>query len=149
MPNTTDTGLDVMACQGPGAQPIILADDFLCSKSGPITEIIHIWASWLGDQPSQNTTITLGIWSDVPASVNPAGGTTPSHPGQMLWSESFAPGRYQTRYWKSSQEQFWDPDMGNAGILGPDHAIWHTTSIQPKPLCRKDQPPRPWFIGSR
>jgi hypothetical protein len=122
MPNAQN-GLDVLATQLPGRQPVILADDFLCIDTGPIFDI-HIWASWLGDQPVQDTVITLGIWSDQPKTTNSAGQVTPSHPDRLLWSETFAPGQYVMQYWMSSQEQFWDPDMGPNGILGPDHAIW-------------------------
>ena len=61
-------GYDVLAAQPPtGSQPLILADDFLCRKTGPITDI-HIWTSWLGDNPNTTIPITLSIWTDVPAS---------------------------------------------------------------------------------
>jgi hypothetical protein len=46
-------------------RPKILADDFLCAKTGPITNI-HIWASWLSDQPDLAATFQLGLWSDLP-----------------------------------------------------------------------------------
>src|SRR5436190_23867743 len=69
-PDRTKTGYDVLAAQpAAGAQALIVADDFLCRRSGPITDV-HIWASWLGDSPNPNTAITLSIWSDVPAVTN-------------------------------------------------------------------------------
>src|SRR2546423_5835293 len=46
-------GLDVLAAQPPAGaagQPLILASDFRCTQTGPITDI-HLWASWLGDKP--------------------------------------------------------------------------------------------------
>src|SRR5688500_17438091 len=46
------TGMDVHASfpYAPGANfGKILADDFLCTLSGPITDI-HIWGSWLNDR---------------------------------------------------------------------------------------------------
>ena len=60
-------------------QPLILADDFQCTNTGPITDI-HIWASWIGNNPDPNTIITLGIWTDVPAIP----GGPFSHPGQLV-----------------------------------------------------------------
>jgi hypothetical protein len=79
-PDPTPNGLDVLAAQpAAGAAPIILADDFLCTKPGPITDI-HIWASWLNDTNNCNLPITLSIWTDVPAITNQA----PSHPGTRV-----------------------------------------------------------------
>src|SRR5262245_22875878 len=77
-PDATQNVLDVLAARPPGATPIILADDFLCKRPGPITDI-HIWASWLNDSNNCNIPITLSIWSDVPAVTNPP--VQPSHPG--------------------------------------------------------------------
>jgi hypothetical protein len=134
LPNTTPTGLDVLAEKLPGSTngAIILADDFLCTKTGPITDI-HLWTSWLGNQPDQTISFTLGIWSDVPAITNAGGGVTPSHPGQMLWTENFLPGRYQLKYWTTSREQFFDPDVG---ILGPDTAIWQYNFYPTNPFTQ-------------
>src|SRR5262249_17743666 len=74
------------------SQNLTLADDFLCTNSGPITDI-HLWGSWLRDNIDPNVIFTLSIWSDVPKQTN--GGTIiPSHPGAVLWSEPFGPGEY-------------------------------------------------------
>jgi hypothetical protein len=62
-PDLTPGGLDVRALW-----PKILADDFLCTKTGPITNI-HIWASWLGDYADTNAVFQLGLWSDAPAGM--------------------------------------------------------------------------------
>ena len=66
-PDLTPNGMDVKA-----SWPKILADDFLCTKTGPITNI-HIWASWLYDQPDLMATFQLGLWSDVPRGTAPQG----------------------------------------------------------------------------
>ena len=136
-PDPTITGYDVLAAQpAAGTQPLIVADDFLCRKTGPITDI-HIWASWLGDQPDPTTPITLGIWSDVPAVTN-AAGVTPSHPGSMLWSQTFGYGQYAFKAWKSADEQFWNPDPAPAGvILGPDHLIWQYNFYPTNPFVQQ------------
>ena len=56
MPDLNPTGLDVLDTLQPfGEQPQwkILADDFLCTQSGPITDI-HIWGSWLNNVLPRN-----------------------------------------------------------------------------------------------
>jgi hypothetical protein len=66
-PDLTQNGMDVKA-----SQPKILANDFLCTKTGPITNI-HIWASWLNDQPDPSARFQVGLWSDVPRGTAPQG----------------------------------------------------------------------------
>jgi hypothetical protein len=139
LPDTSRLGYNVLAAQPPAGSgiglPLILADDFPCNQTGPITDI-HIWASWLGDSTAANIPdipITLSIWSDVPAFTNADGRLVPSHPGQQLWSETFFPGgaiqgHYELRPWPPmpwTTQQFWCPDPFPAGVvLGPDHVVW-------------------------
>src|SRR5690349_15089568 len=58
LPDLNPTGLDVLdTLQANGAaapQWKILADDFLCTQSGPIRDI-HIWGSWLNNVLPTNT----------------------------------------------------------------------------------------------
>ena len=130
-PDPTINGFDVLAGPGPqpGAPAIILANDFQCKKTGPITDI-HLWTSWFGFNGSTVVppiSITLGIWTDVPAN-----GTVPSHPGTLLWTNTFNSGQYKVRPWSSSDERFWDPDPPPAGIiLGPDNLIWQYNFYAP------------------
>ena len=57
--------------------PWVLADDFVCTNSGPISDI-HLWGSWLNNQPSTNTfNFWLAIYDNVAA--NPSSNF--SHPG--------------------------------------------------------------------
>ena len=52
-------GLDVW-----DSGPTVLADDFVCTATGPITDI-HIWGSWLNDDVATNsTTFTLAIYDE-------------------------------------------------------------------------------------
>ncbi len=102
--------------------PWVLADDFVCTQTGPITGI-HLWGSWLNDQVQTNAlTFTLAIYSDVPATNSPVG-QTPSHPGSLLWTESFAPNQYNESFWSFGQEAFLDP--ASSSIQGPDSQIWY------------------------
>ena len=96
--------------------PWVLADDFICTNSGPITDI-HLWGSWLNDQVQTNTlNFWLAIYDDVPAS-----GNTNSHPGNLLWQEQFAPGQYFDSFWAFGSESFLDP--GPPNVMGPDSQV--------------------------
>ena len=135
-PDLTPASYNVLAAQPPAGSgtglPLILADDFPCTLTGPITDI-HIWASWLGDTATANIPdmpITLGFWSDVPASNNVDGQTVPSHPGILLWTQTFQPGGAIPGHYKKvpvswAPSQFWDPDPFPAGsIMGNDNINW-------------------------
>lgn len=101
--------------------PYVLADDFVCTNTGPISDI-HLWGSWLSDQALTNSiTFWLGIYDDVP--VVP--GNTFSHPGtNLLWQQWFTPGQYAETIWAANaQEQFLDP--GQTNILGSDSVVWY------------------------
>ncbi len=95
-----------------------LADDFQCTQSGPITDF-HLWGSFVGDVLPVggvgNMTITLFLYSDVPAGVN----RPYSHPGELLWQKTFKPGDYtaghtfqqpEGEWWYDPASQFWKPN---------------------------------------
>jgi hypothetical protein len=104
--------------------PDVLADDFICTNVGPVSDI-HLWGSWLADNPLTNTIIFwLGIYDDVPATTN-GPNVTPSHPGtNLMWQQFFAPGQYAETIWTSNaQEQFLDP--GSSNVIGSDSVVWY------------------------
>lgn len=78
-----EQGWDVKA-----TYPVVLADDWKCSETGPITDI-HFWGSWrdvtgdgIGDVGVIQT-FQIGIWSDIP---DPDGsGPLFSRPGSRIW----------------------------------------------------------------
>jgi len=136
MPDLAHTGVDVLATfwQDPGVSTgtgTILADDWQCSGSGPVTDI-HIWGSWIGDvlpddasgvPGPDNLTFKLSIHEDVPI-----GGSNPlgfSHPGAELWQTVVPPGdpRVTSRlYAENLPEQFYDPNTDT--IIGSDTKAW-------------------------
>ena len=83
MPDLQPTGMDVYASVGAGIPPYVLADDFLCTVTGPITEI-HVFGSWRLDRlpfgDPRRVRFNLSIHSDIPA--GPLGGY--SRPGDLL-----------------------------------------------------------------
>jgi hypothetical protein len=117
------TGMNVLA-----TDPNILADDFLCMQTGPITDI-HVWGSWLDDQMDPAARFKLSIHSDVPAGTD----TPYSHPGPELWSGVFDPSQYIVNPWATTpNEPFYDP----AGtIIGFDNIVWQYNFYIDEPLA--------------
>ncbi|MBS3768433.1 MAG: hypothetical protein KGY75_10000, partial [Candidatus Cloacimonetes bacterium] len=113
-PDTTWTGIDVRA-----TEPVILADDFLCTESGLINSI-HIWGSWKEDMLSEMPTFTLSIWSD-----NPNGPGGYSQPDELLWTKDydFTAYTYSIYHTVDEGEYWWDPYTGD--WLSPgDWTVW-------------------------
>ncbi|MBI3836905.1 MAG: PEP-CTERM sorting domain-containing protein [Planctomycetia bacterium] len=117
-PDLSDKGLDVNA-----TEPIILADDFRCTQTGPITDI-HIWGSWLNDS-TRISAFHLSIHADIPADPN-----RPSMPGAELWSRDFSPGQFTIRTFATANEQFFDPKSNT--ILGPDTQVLQYNFLIPE-----------------
>jgi hypothetical protein len=107
-------GLDVW-----NSGPWMLADDFICTNAGPISDI-HIWGSWLNDSVETNSiTFTLGIYDDVPVNPN----NPNSHPGNLLWQQTFAPGQYAENFFATGSETFLNP--GPPATMGTDSQAWY------------------------
>jgi hypothetical protein len=132
-----ETGLDVRA-----TIPKVLADDFKCTQTGPITDI-HIWGSWLNDyfpkeatgttQDPGNVVFRLSLHLDVPAGP---GGTDFSHPGEEIWSAVFQPGQFVWRGWATRTEGFFDPNVpaSQNPIIGFDtQVIQYNFFLKPEP----------------
>ena len=112
--------------------PLVLADDFLCEESGLITEI-DFWASWYWDEPPFGdpnlVEFTLSLHSDVPAGVDRPW----SHPGELLWENSFGMGECIVEHWASGLLEGWyDPPSGTYVPVG-DTEIWYYICPIPEP----------------
>jgi len=114
----------------------VLADDFYCTYSGPITDI-HIWGSWLNDVHGTITNFWLGIYDDVPAVTNLAiGPVTPSHPGtNLLWQQSFLPGQFAENPYAPAVETFYNPS--NQVVLGNDTQAWYYCFYPANPFVQQ------------
>ena len=116
MPDETELGIDVNASYG-----LILADDFLCTETGPITGI-HIWGSWLYDilpmgRPD-SCTFVLSLHYDIPDSESSTGY---SMPGDVIVYKIFRPGDYTARIWTQGIQEGWmDP---------PDNYFWPADQV--------------------
>ena len=105
LPDPSPYGIDIN-CQ----IPYILADDFRCDRSGPLTEI-RVWGSWrydnypFGQFPDQ-VGFHLSIHTDIPADQNPDGY---SMPGQTLWLYDMPPGTFTVDHFFEGAEGWMDP----------------------------------------
>jgi hypothetical protein len=132
------SGYDVLASLTDDASVKFLADDWLCTSTGPVADI-HIWGSWLDDimppVPDHGTFI-LGIYDDLPI----GDGSIPySRPGNLLWQMQFRPGEYVARYYSDAfDEQFYDVNIGQ--ILGFDNGVWqYNFFIDPLDAFRQEE----------
>jgi hypothetical protein len=80
---------------GTGTWPTqILADDFPCTTTGPLTNI-RIWGAWysdvLPDGDPESATFTLSIYENITASESTTGYSTP---GSLLWRKDFKKGEF-------------------------------------------------------
>ena len=105
-------GMNVLA-----TYPKILADDFLCTTNGPITDV-HIYGSWLFDEVGIITNFHISFHADVPAGID----QPYSHPGQELWSTNFAYGHFTQTFYTNSNEYFFDPNINQ--IIGGDSMVF-------------------------
>jgi len=139
-----DFGMDVLAMTPyPGDPDIgkVVADDWRCTSSGPVTDI-HIWGSWLNDEFPHDpaglpdpgaVTFRLSIHSDIAATP-----TTYSRPGDLLREFVFQPGSFQWREWGLASEAFFDPNQNE--IIGSDtQVIQYNFFFDPTEAFRQEQ----------
>jgi len=99
-------------------QPKVLADDWKCSETGPVSDV-HLWFSSHQDVPFDIFGVHLSIHADIPAG---SGGLTYSMPGPELWAADFAPPQFSVRLWGSGDQGWFDPPTF---VLPADHfQIW-------------------------
>jgi hypothetical protein len=111
-PDLSEMGMDVDATKDLPTtwRQQMLADDFKCEASGPITHI-RLWTSWYKDilpaNYPEHVVFTLTIHKDIPA----GGSITPySMPGEVLWERKFERGQFQgTKYAENLREGWYVP----------------------------------------
>lgn len=100
-------GWDVRCTAKIGQPPKNLADDWLCTETGPVTDI-HIWGSWLDDQVGNITEFHVAIWNNTPIGPYPY-----SMPNTCLWRMTFLNGEYTERFWGEGDQGWYDPGVTN------------------------------------
>lgn len=137
-PDLSPTGIDVNA-----TEPFILADDFQCTVTGPITDI-HLWGSWYHDllpmqDPSQ-VVFRLSIHKDIPAAQSPTGY---SMPGEPLWHREFLPGQFMVRPSATEINEGWMDPPERYEFPG-DHVCWeYDFQIDGGQFIQRGTPERP------
>jgi len=101
--------------------PMVLADDWRCSETGPVKDI-HFWFSarhdWLNLQQQLDTqifNIHVSIHADIP--VGP--GNPYSRPGQLLWERDYNVGQVVIRQVGLGPQSWYDPATGL--VVANDH----------------------------
>jgi len=99
-----------------------LADDFMCTESGPITDI-HFWISYYFDIYQEIGSLSVKIYSDQPAYPPDY-----SHPLEPLWSYDFSPNQFTIagpwtgdqgwyvppyQYLPGNHQQYWQINIEN------------------------------------
>jgi len=119
-PDLSFFGMDVDAMK---LSPHLLADDFLCTRTGAITNIV-IWGSWMNDllpfDNPNNVIFSLSFHADVPAGVEAPW----SMPGETLWVMDFAPGTFQSRIEMDNLTEGWYMPSSGLWIPIADHVCW-------------------------
>ncbi|MDH7602621.1 MAG: GEVED domain-containing protein, partial [Armatimonadota bacterium] len=134
-PDLSPLGIDVNC-----TAPFILADDFQCDVTGPITDI-HIWCSWFNDMflPDPGAVkFRLSIHKDIPA-----GPQNYSMPGEVLWWREFGPEEFTWQWAGVDMVEGWmDPPQGY--IFPGDHnCIRYDFRITEKPFIQRGNPDQP------
>jgi hypothetical protein len=102
--------------------PQVIADDFECTSSHPITDI-GLWTSWFSDTLPQgdpdNVIFTLSIHDDIPQ--GPAGY---SMPGDVLWWRQFYAGDFESSIWAGQLDEGWYSPCTNFYEENIDTVCW-------------------------
>jgi len=131
LPDLTSAGIDIRVDDSDGRLRT-LADDFLCTKPGPITAV-HLWGSWKYDKVGQITKIHLSFHADDPPGP---GGSDPnntySKPDKVLWQRDFEPPAFTVNRYAIVDpcEYWWDPPNQEL-IPGGDSQVWQINI----PIC--------------
>lgn len=82
-----------------GANGMILADDWLCTETGPVSDI-HFWGSWKNDVVGPIDSVWISIFSDDKSGQY-------SKPGNALWSAFLSPTQFTSRIYDDPSPQGW------------------------------------------
>ena len=131
MPDLSPTGMDIRV-DGGNKIPRIIADDFQCTTTGPITDI-HFWGSWLHDLKGRIAKLHLSIYEDIPDPDGDKAGY--SEPGKLLWKKEFTPDKINERLYRQlpqgQTEWFWDLSLGTLVEQGDTKIYQYDVQIKP------------------
>jgi hypothetical protein len=102
--------------------PHQLADDWLCTSTGPIRTICFAY-SWFNDNIGIMDSVLVQIWSDFPDPDGP--GPMFSHPANLLWADWFVPG--SPEFLGSSPQGWYDPFTHE--FIPVNHVMYYRRAI--------------------
>lgn len=102
-------------------EPKILADDWRCTQSGPVSDI-HFWFSSRYDEPFELLNVHASIHDDDLS--NPDF----SQPGELLWQHDFDMSQFTVRDWGTGQQGWFDPNTGE--VYQEDHFMIFQCNIE-------------------
>ena len=118
-------GWDVFASTNPDGTQKVLADDWQCSQTGPVTDV-HIWGSWEQDRDAAITQICLSIHENIPE--DPNNPESYSHPGPLLWERWFDPSQFTMLDYGTGEQGWYNP---NTEVWShPDHVKYHQINFE-------------------
>ncbi len=123
-PDETENGIDIRCDKDDGISRL-LADDFKCVSTGPITKVIF-WGSWMNDEKGEINRVHLSIHSDLPKD-DPANQEEYSMPKDLLWERDFLANDINETPFATVDppEWFWDPVAGDPPPTQyADQVIW-------------------------
>ena len=128
--------------------PKVLADDWRCSQTGPVSDI-HFWFSVERDagQPAPNPDAVLNYVQSVLQNVHvsihadiPAQPGTYSRPGALLWQRDFSPTNpaLKLRWYGQGDQGWYDPNPPSIARR-PDHNLYFQANLTniPQPFLQQ------------
>lgn len=86
--------------------PEVVADDWQCSGTGPVTDI-HFWFSVLDDAQPEINSIHVSIHRNIIPNGQPY-----SRPGALLWERQFTPTDFTVRLFGTGDQGWYVPENG-------------------------------------
>ena len=102
--------------------PVLLADSWQCSQTGPVSDI-HIWGSWRDDHQGNIENVSVMILGNLPADPY----DTVLQANQILWQRPFTPNEFTMLDYGDGQQGWYNPMTGEA--LSNDHSLFHQINI--------------------
>lgn len=103
--------------------PEVLADDWQCTWTGPVSDI-HFWFSALNDSQFDIFNVHISIHSNIPATPQ----VPFSKPGELLWQRDFGPNDVTWRWAGEGPQGWYVPENGYFNPV--DHFNYYQMNIE-------------------
>ena len=111
-------------------RPMVLADDWKCTGTGPVSDI-HFWLSGRGDLPAS-------LIQEIHVSIHCDDRTGSfSKPGDLLWDAVFPFDTYAVREYGQGEQGWYNPNTGEA-VANDHRVIWQANITEiPDPFIQQ------------